>query len=107
MSLKHNRNVRHFVDERNQRDVELEELLELVAAWSQERKPPDQYLYTALGWRCRPSPRRKRREVKRRDARVPVPVPHPSLLIPFAVPHDLDTSWSLPDCTVSTSVPMS
>ena len=23
----------------------------------------------------------------------------------FAVPHDLDTSWSLPDCTVSTSVP--
>ena len=24
----------------------------------------------------------------------------------FAVPHDLDTSWSLPDCTVSTSVPV-
>ena len=34
----------------------------------------------------------------------PVPVPDPSLLISFTVPHDLDTSRSLPDCTVSTSV---
>ena len=31
--------------------------------------------------------------------------PDPSLLIPFAEPHNLNTSWSLPDCTVSTSVP--
>ena len=64
-----------------------------------------QYLKTALGWRYSSSLRRKRREVKRRDARVPVPVIDLSLLIPFAVPHDLDTSWSPPDCTVSTSVP--
>ena len=80
-------------------------MLELVAAWTQERKPPAQYLYTALGWRYSSLPRRKRREVKRTDTRVPVPVPDPSLLILFAVPHDLDTSWSLQDCTVSTSVP--
>ena len=40
-----------FDDERKQRDAELEELLERVAAWSQEGKPPAQYLYTALGWR--------------------------------------------------------
>ena len=72
-----------------------------VAAWSQEGKSPAQYLCTALGWRYRSSPRRKRREVKRGDTRVPVPVPDPSLLIPFAVPHDLDTSWSTPDSTVS------
>ena len=26
------------------------ELLELVAAWSQERMPPAQYLFSALGW---------------------------------------------------------
>ena len=64
-----------------------------------------QYLYTALGWRYSSSPRRKRREEKRGDTRVPVPVPDPSLLILFAVPHDLDTIWSQPDCTVSTSVP--
>ena len=64
-----------------------------------------QYLYTALGWRYSSSPRRKRREKKRGDTRVLVPVPDPSLLILFAVPHDLDTIWSQPDCTVSTSVP--
>ena len=29
----------------------------------------------------------------------------PSHLILFAVSHDFDTSWSTPDCTVSTSVP--
>ena len=85
--------------------MKLEELLEHVAAWSQEGRPPTQYLYTALGWRYRSSLRRKRREVERGDTRVPVPVPDPSLLILFAVPHDLDTSWSSPDCTVSTSVP--
>ena len=85
--------------------MKLEELLEHVAAWSQEGKPPAQYLYTALGWRYRSSLRRKRREVKRGDTRVPVPVPDPSLLILFAVPHILDTSWSQPDCTVCTSVP--
>ena len=87
------------------RDVELEELLERVAAWSQEGKPPAQYLYTALGWRYCSSPKRKRREEKRGDTRVPVPVPDPSLLILFAVPHDIDASWSTPDCTASTSVP--
>ena len=65
-----------------------------------------QYLYTALGWRSRSSPRRKRREDKRGETRVPVPVPDPSLLILFAVPHDLDTIWSQPDCTVCTSVPV-
>ena len=63
-------------------------------------------VYTALGWWYRSSPRRKRREVKRTDTRIPVPVPDPTLLIPFADPHDLDTSWCLPDCTVSTSVPV-
>ena len=91
LSLKHNKNVQHL-------SIELEELLELVAAWSQERKPPAQHLYTALGWRYRSSPRRKRRENKREDTRVPVPLPDPSLLILFAVPHDLDTSWCLPYC---------
>ena len=30
-----------------------------------------------------------------------IPPPHP-----FAVPHYIDTSWSLPDCTSSTSVPV-
>ena len=85
--------------------MKFEELLDQVAAWSQEGKPPAQYLYTALGWRHRSSLRRKRREVKRGDTRVSVPVPDPSHLILFAVPHDFDTSRSTPDCTVSTSVP--
>ena len=62
------------------------------------------YLYTALGWGYSSSPRRKRREVKRRDARVPVPVPDQSLLIPFDDPHHLDARRWLPDSTESTSV---
>ena len=58
-----------------------------------------------LGWRCRSSPR-KRREVKRTDTRIPVPVPDPSLLIPFADPHNLNARRRLPDSTESTSVPV-
>ena len=42
---------------------EARELQEHVAAWSQEGKPPTQFLCTALGWRCNSSLRRKRREV--------------------------------------------
>ena len=85
--------------------MKLEELLEQVAAWSQEGKPPAQYLHTALGWRYRSSPRRKRREVERGDTRVPVPVPDQSLLILFAVPHDLDARRWLPGRRSSASVP--
>ena len=59
----------------------------------------------ALGWRCRPSPRRKRREVIRTDTRVPVPVAKDPLLIPSTVPDNLDTSWYLPDSRSSASVP--
>ena len=33
--------------------MKLEELLEHVAAWSQEGRPPTQYLFSALGWRYR------------------------------------------------------
>ena len=40
------------------------------------------------------------------NTRIPVPVPDTSLLIPFADPHDLDTRWCLPDCSVGTSVPV-
>ena len=40
LSLCHNKNVQHSADDLNLRDVELEELPELVAAWSQEGKPP-------------------------------------------------------------------
>ena len=72
---------------------------------TQQRRRGAQCLYTALGWRYRPSPR-KRREVKRTDTRIPVPVPDPSLLIPFTDPHDLGTSWCLPDSRSSASVPV-
>ena len=44
-------------------------------------------------------------EVESGDTRVPVPVPDSSLLILFAVPHDIDARRRLPDSTVSTSVP--
>ena len=86
--------------------MKLEKLLEQVAAWSKEGESPTQYLYTALVWRCNSSLRRQRREVKRGDTRIPVPVPDPSLLIPFADPHNLNARRRLPDSTESTSVPV-
>ena len=52
-----------------------------------------------------PSPR-KRRDDKRGDTRVPVPVPDPSLLVPFADAHSLNARRRLPDSTESTSVPV-
>ena len=70
------------------------------------RRHGAQYFYTALGWRCRLSPRRKRREVIRTDTSIPVPIVEDPLLIPSTVPDNLDTSWYLPDSRSSASVPV-
>ena len=84
--------------------MKLEELLEHVAAWSQEGKPPTQYLYTALGWRCNSSLRRQRREVIRGDTRFRVPEVAGPLLILGGVPHHLDARRRLSDSTERASV---
>ena len=54
-----------------------------------------------LGWRCRSSLRRKRKEVMCTDTGAPVPVPKPSLL-----PNHLDARRWLPDRLLSASVPV-
>ena len=57
-------------------------MLELVAAWSQERKPPAQCLYTALGWRYSSSPKRKRTNVETRVSLCQYQTPPFSFLSP-------------------------
>ena len=91
------------VEERKQN--ELEELLEL-SLHGHRNVAARPVFVSALGWRYSSSPWRKRREVKRRDARVPVPVPDQSLLIPFADPHHLDARRWLPGRRSSASVPV-
>ena len=54
MSLKHNRNVQHFVDERKQKS-NTKKCWNLSLHGHRKRKPPAQFLKTALGWRCRSS----------------------------------------------------
>ena len=72
---------------------------------SRQRQHGTQYLYTALGWRCSSSLRRKRREVICTGTCFLVPVPGPSLLGLHTNPHNSDARRRLPLRNTSAPVP--
>ena len=81
-------------------------MLELVAAWTQEREPPAQYLYTALGWRYSYLLTQEEEEGGQTWRHAwPCASTRP-LLTPFADPHNPNARRRLPDSAVSTSVPV-
>ena len=98
-SLKHNRNVQHLVDERKQKSNSKNCWNLSLHGHKKVRRPPSVYFPPWAGGTVR----RKRREDKWRHA---CPCARKTPPSSFLFTHDLDTSWSQPDCTVCTSVPV-